>query len=105
MYHEMVPAPSSKCRPNIVNLITKTWHEFNNVSKLWKWGQGQMSHAWLTIINMWTKYGKPRWYGNGETGPITKLDIVNAVIAAGKNNTYVSSSATVVADETKIGAQ
>ena len=54
---------------------------------------------------MWTKYGKPRWYGNGETGPITKLDIVNAVIAAGKNNTYVSSSATVVADETKIGAQ
>ena len=36
---------------------------------------------------------------------ITKLDIVNAVIAAGKNNTYVSSSATVVADETKIGAQ
>jgi hypothetical protein len=54
---------------------------------------------------VWIKYGEPRLHGNGETGLITKLDIVNAVIAAGKNNTYVSSSATVVADETKIGAQ
>ena len=39
------------------DLIAKTWHKFNIVSRPWKWGQGQVTHA---KINVWTKYDEPR---------------------------------------------
>ena len=28
-------------------LITQIWHKFNKVGRPWKWGQGQVTHAWL----------------------------------------------------------
>jgi len=56
------------------DIITKTSHKFNKVSR--PWGQGQVMRAWLTcityIINLWTKYVKPMLYVNRETDPITK---------------------------------
>ena len=50
-----------------VNLTNSENHE-NDFKVGW-----HMS-AWSvhTMINVWTKYGEPRLYGNGETGLITK---------------------------------
>jgi hypothetical protein len=43
------------------DLIMKTWHKFNKVSTPWKWGQGQVTHDWLT------KHGEPRLYTSRES--------------------------------------
>lgn len=45
------------------------------VSSLWKWGQGQVTHAWLTwiLINVWTTYCEPRLSGNGKIYLNTKM--------------------------------
>jgi len=31
MYHETVPAPSSKCKPNMANLSCRNWHNHQNL--------------------------------------------------------------------------
>ena len=68
--------PSSMYGPNILSLggIVIEKPKFNDVSKPWKWGQGQVTHAWLTctLHDQWTKWGEPRLYGKGETDLIMK---------------------------------
>jgi hypothetical protein len=49
-----------------------------------------------TIINVWTIYGEPRSYSNGETVPITKLTLFRQSIPSN-----VSPSITFVTGETK----
>jgi hypothetical protein len=61
MYHEIDDEPRLFGNETIV-LITL-------VSRPWKWSQVQMKYAWLActhIINVWTKHGQPRFYGNGD---------------------------------------
>jgi hypothetical protein len=67
------------CEPSLYgsgesDLIMKTWCKCNKVNRPWKWGQGQVTHAWLTCTHydVWTKHGECRLYGNGETDLITK---------------------------------
>ena len=49
-----------------------------------------------TMIKVWTKYGEPRSYNNGETVPITKLTLFRQSIPSN-----VSPSITFVTGETK----
>jgi hypothetical protein len=58
--------PSSMYGPNILSLggIVIEKPKFNDVSRPWKWGQGQVTHAWLTctLHDQWTKWGEPSVY-------------------------------------------
>jgi hypothetical protein len=51
------------------DLIMKTWHKFNKNSTPWKWGQGQVTHGWLTCTHhdVLTKHGEPRLYASGKS--------------------------------------
>ena len=48
------------------DIIMKTWHEVNKISRPWKWDQGQVTHV-PSKIDMLTKYGEPMLHGNEES--------------------------------------
>jgi hypothetical protein len=53
------------------------------------------------MIDVWTKYGEHRLYGNGETDLIQKFTIVKTVITATGKAMPISTSAIFVTGETK----
>jgi hypothetical protein len=56
-------------------LITNTWCKYSKLSRPYKGGYGQVYiSGWHVpiMIDVWTKYGEPKLYCNGETGLITK---------------------------------
>jgi hypothetical protein len=62
--HTMINVWINDCEPSLYGsgesgLIMKTWCKFNKVNRPWKWGQGQVTNAWLTCTHhdVWTKHG------------------------------------------------
>jgi hypothetical protein len=98
------------------NIIMKTSHKLNKVSRQWTWGQVQMTHAALSQKHDHDEDGMVRWHTSDwhlltmikVCGVNTfllvqetliqqqKFDIVNNVAADEKINNYVSSSTTFI---------